>query len=761
MKKRNTTVLLFFCAILLGRARAAETTLCGRVIDPQGRAVAGAAVRLSRPRSRGSQAAETDKAGRFTFSAVEGREYIIQAEAPGFQPVKRIVRAAAKAGPVTLQLAKLIGPNQTVAVTANVEETSLTAPDPAERVLVRQELLDANPGRPGAPVSIPGLPIETASGGIKAPQYFAPGVAGDHGEPIAQYIQVGSYRVPDNLSANAHGNGYADPNIMIPEIINGVEVNGGAFNVLEGNHSLNLAAAYELRPRIRPFLTVTGDYRDLDVVAGFTPSDPGARGWLMLEAAYGNGFLDRLEHRQQYKANAFRVLDFSNHELTLFGIGYYGSSYVPGLTPIGVPGLHDTVDPRQHDQTHTAELSANDVWKVAGREELQLSGFFRTYNLSLYSNFGQQDSADLSPLAEQLIRQSEFRTVTGANGTYINHLNDHIALLAGVDYLRDAPRRDDLDRYNQSTNFNVYGPFEPITSNNITIQDAAPYLALNGELIRHLRYYAGWRRDEVEVNNQDLLNPVNSFDHLQGVNNPKATVSYLPERSAWLPTASLSWGEAFFTNDPRIGTGTVMGTAVERSHSYQLVLDKQVSATDFRLTLGHTTTEATLAKIDPDTGLQEDEGPGRLRYLTALLRHGFKFGVVEASFSKADARDLLTGEPTPEAPRTIFDVLGTCDRLPFHLQARSEFEYVGRKPLEDGFIAVPVKEFRGAVLRSVLQQRIDVGMNFLIAGGYTGQTTEVMALPDETTPFERVVGVRLASYVSGSISYHWGDKARP
>lgn len=74
---------------------------------------------------------------------------------------------------------------------------------------MRQETFDANPARPGAPISIPGLPIETASDGIK--QYFPPGVAGDHGEPIAEYIQVGAYLLPNNLSSNAHGNGYADP----------------------------------------------------------------------------------------------------------------------------------------------------------------------------------------------------------------------------------------------------------------------------------------------------------------------------------------------------------------------------------------------------------------------------------------------------------------------------------------------------------------------------------------------------------------------
>ena len=83
--------------------------------------------------------------------------------------------------------------SQTVVVTADLAGDDVMSPDPAVKVFASGDLLDANPGRPGAPISIPGYPIETASSGIKAPQYFAPGVAGDHGEPIAQYVQVGSY----------------------------------------------------------------------------------------------------------------------------------------------------------------------------------------------------------------------------------------------------------------------------------------------------------------------------------------------------------------------------------------------------------------------------------------------------------------------------------------------------------------------------------------------------------------------------------------
>jgi hypothetical protein len=54
------------------------------------------------------------------------------------------------------------------------------------------------------------------------------------------------------------------------------------------------------------------------------------------------------------------------------------------LTPINVPNLHDTIDPRQRDQTHTGEIALNDVWHLATATDLQLSGFFRTYNLSLF-----------------------------------------------------------------------------------------------------------------------------------------------------------------------------------------------------------------------------------------------------------------------------------------------------------------------------------------------------------------------------------------
>ena len=38
----------------------------------------------------------------------------------------------------------------------------------------------------------------------------------------------------------------------------------------------------------------------------------------------------------------------------------------------------------------------------------------------------------------------------------------------------------------------------------------------------------------------------------------------------------------------------------------------------------------------------------------------------------------------PEAPRLIGDLVGTYQKLPFRLQAKGEFEYVGRKVVGNG-----------------------------------------------------------------------------
>jgi hypothetical protein len=629
--------------------------------------------------------------------------------------------------------------NESATVTADVADAGLFEPDPAQRVMIRDETLDANPGRPGMPVSIPGMPVESPAGGVKPPQYFAPGVAGDHGEPIGMFFQIGGYPFPNNLPANAHGNGYADPNVVIPVAVESVETDGGAFNVREGNNSVNSSITFGLRDRIEPMIRLSGDYRDLNLVAGWSPANPSNRTWVGAEVSLGNGYLGRLEHRKQYKGNVSKVFTFGKHELTIYGIGYYGTAFQPGLIPIGGPAPDDTVDARQHEETSNGIVIFNDVWQLSDHRQFQFSGFYRYYTLDVRPNFG-----------DGLIQQSEHRNVNSEDVLYTNGFSKAASLLAGTDFRREAPRALNLEKANDA------GVFMPDTSNNLTINFYSPFVALDGWVFHVLHYNAGYRLDRVTVDNQDLLRPIFSFNRNAMISSPKATLTYLAGKSvSFLPNVSLSYGQAFHVEDPRIGTTAIQGgTIVAKARAYQLVTSKIVAKTEFRLTLAHVTTDQQLARISNDTGLQRDEGPGIVKSLTFTLRHNFQHGFVQGLFSKADARDRITGLSIPEAPRQIWDILATVDKLPFHLVARGQYEEVGRKPLGDGFIAVPVREFRGAVVRPFPAKGFDIGVNVFMASGYGGQTLETLPLPGEATPFERITGFPLKSYVSASFTYY-------
>jgi len=728
-----TWLLRSFCLHM----SATDSGISGWVLDPRGAAVAGARVTLVSKTGAATGETRSGQNGAFTLDRIEAGQYRLTADSPAFVSVSSdVFLVPGQQRQITLQFRELVSAPQAITVVASAP--SLLAPDPTERTVIHDQVLDANPGRPGAPISIPGLPIETASGGIKAPQYFAPGVAGDHGEPIAQFFQIGDFLYPNNLPANAHGNGYADPNFLIAPTIAAVAVDGGAFNVREGNNSVDLAASYVPRERLNSFVEITGDYRDADLTAGWGPSNPATNAWLAMEASFGNGFLERLEHRQQYKLNGLRQFGLGRHQWTLFGIGYYGFSDVPGLIPIDVPVPNDTIDNRQLDRTHNILLVATDNWRLSGQRQLSFSGFFRNYALTLRSNFG-----------DGLIQQSESRNVAGGDAAYVQHIRRWLSLLAGVDLRRDAPRDLDLKHADGE------GVFVPVTSNNLTLSFVAPFVSLDGTVGKYFHYDLGVRQEQVWMDNQDILNPKNSFDRLPTLTLPKGTIKLLTPNRWYVPGVAFSYGEAFHTEDPRIGNGTGQPALLAPSRAYQVVLSKGIKQTQLYLTLRRTSNSQELAKIDPDTGLQEIVGPSLNKVLAVSLQRYFSHGAIYVSYSQADARDTQTGEPVPEAPRAIWDAVGSENQLPFHLQARGEFEYVKAKPLGDGFTGAPVREIRGAVLRPFLENRMSVGASFLLASGYTGQTTETLALATEPSPFERVVGVPLKSYVSLNWTYYF------
>jgi Carboxypeptidase regulatory-like domain len=730
---RGVTSLSLLVILLCGWINAQTprnmVTLSGYVRDKAGAAVAGARVEASGC----STVSDADGAYLLVVPAGSTRVEVSQHARTGYSLSLDLTADRV----LDIQL----GPGDII--TVHAEQDTLN-PDPSTKGYSSAELLQANPGRPGVPFSIPGLPVETPSGGIKAPQYFAPGVAGDHGEPIAQFLQIDNFLLQNNLTANAHGNGYADPNFVISSTLAGAMVNNGAFNVRYGDHSINLAVTYDLRDRLTPFVQATTDGLDGAITAGWGPSNPKTHGWIAAEGLWGNGFLERPEERQQYKLNGYRAWSPGKHELAIYGAAYYGFSRIPGLIPLDTPVPEETIDNRQADLTHTTIALITDQWQLSGKQMLTSGAYFRTYSLNLKSNFG-----------DGLIQQSEFRTVAGGSALYTAALGQRWSLLAGLDARRDAPRGLNLAKADD------HGVFHLVTSNDLTITDLSPYAAVNGRYGRNFQVYLGARRDQILFNNQDFLQPANSFDTWAGTTSPKVNVTLGRVDAPVLPQVAFSYGKAFHANDPRIGTGDGEGGGgpgdlIIQAREFQLLATKIVANTQIQLTLARVSNSAELAKIDPDTGLQQNQGPSLNRYLTLSVLRRPSRGMWQISWSQADARDRDDGTPVPEAPRMIVDAVGMLNQLAWGLSAQAEYEYVKAKPLGDGFTGVPLQEIRMALHKSFQDGRWQVSLNGQLVNGFTGQTTETLAVGNEKVPSERVVGVPTASYASVSVLYSFG-----
>ena len=67
--------------------------------------------------------------------------------------------------------------------------------------------------------TVPGMIITQHSGDGKANQYFLRGFNLDHGTDFAIWVDG----MPVNMPTHAHGQGYADINFMIPELVAGVQ----------------------------------------------------------------------------------------------------------------------------------------------------------------------------------------------------------------------------------------------------------------------------------------------------------------------------------------------------------------------------------------------------------------------------------------------------------------------------------------------------------------------------------------------------------
>jgi hypothetical protein len=130
-----------------------------------------------------------------------------------------------------------------VVVEGKAESLIGTAPSASKGQASREELMQRPISRRGELLeTVPGVVVTQHAGDGKANQYFVRGSNLDHGTDFALFVDG----IPINFRNHAHGQGYADLNFIIPEMLEQLEYWKGNYYAFLGDLSSNGAARFRL-----------------------------------------------------------------------------------------------------------------------------------------------------------------------------------------------------------------------------------------------------------------------------------------------------------------------------------------------------------------------------------------------------------------------------------------------------------------------------------------------------------------------------------
>lgn len=578
------------------------------VIDASG--AVESAVELSRaprdaPDAFVQAATEAAKKASFTPSSRDGRpirsriEYVVVFHPPAATTAATATAATPGAGEQATAATVPVTPVQPTAASAAVAGPP-AAPAPATSEVVvhgvgwasRRGLGDVRVDRETLTAS----PRERTSEMLSA----APGFFVDHedGEGLGNDVYLRGFDlengsgiemlvggVPTNVPLHIHGQGYADVNFIIPEVVRSVHVLEGPYDPRQGDAAIVGSADFELGIAERGYQlkTTYGSFGQARLVGIAAPKDESDETFAAFSLGETRGFgQDRASKSASLNAQYGVDLSHADH-LRLLATGYTSHADLPGVVRqddvdagrIGYYGAYpyfnatyprncsaaSCAQPAQGVSASRVVLSAELGHRTNGETEFAIAPWVMwTSFLSRQNYTGDLDSSNLQPDLPSLGDLWELTNVENAGGV--------------TGHVRTAPRRvgNVLEvvtetgvslRVGQSkqtknlVNPSNLAPWDYLESYGLNTVDLAAYLDLDLRFWKKLRLSGGARVDFLDVGIDDKLAGVvppvaagalrGSFMNVAGVApGPRVTVAYeaLPEL-----TPVVSAGEGFRSLD--------------------------------------------------------------------------------------------------------------------------------------------------------------------------------------------------------------------
>jgi len=321
----------------------------------------------------------------------------------------------AAAVPLNLLAAGLPGREAVPTVIVTPDEDSLPGDaDAASQGTIDKRQLESRPLLRPAEVleTIPGVVITQHSGVGKANQYFLRGFNLDHGTDFAVHVDG----MPVNLPSHGHGQGYADLNFLVPELIDHIHYRKGPYFADEGDFSAAGAAHVHLKRSLAAgFSELTaGSYGYRRALLGGNQTVERGNLLGMLEIGEGNGPWTNPEQLRKLNGILRYADGDDKNGLTLSAMAYASHWNSTDQIPLravefGKLGRFDAVDATDGGRTSRYSLSTQWV-KGDASSSTRANAYLIHSQLNLFSNFTFFLN---DPVNGDQIEQVDRRTVSG------------------------------------------------------------------------------------------------------------------------------------------------------------------------------------------------------------------------------------------------------------------------------------------------------------------------------------------------------------
>jgi outer membrane receptor protein involved in Fe transport len=468
---------------------------------------------------------------------------------------------------VALAVAALVGavaPSKAqVLQEITVTASALGSSDAASQGSVDAAKLEEFPAyRPGEYLeAVPGLIVTQHSGEGKANQYFLRGFNLDHGTDIDITLDG----MPVNMRTHAHGQGYADLNFMIPELIKGMDYSKGPYYADKGDFDTAGSVTIDYVDTLPHDLAsisagTLGDYRGFAGMSRPVGQGPWGIGNFLIAAEYDrvNGpwvLPDNynkgnlvLRYSQGAPANGFAITGMFMDD------AWHATNQVPlRAVNSGQIDLWGPLDPTDGGSAERYSLSGRYA-STDNDGQFKLSGYFINNALKLINNFDGFVTFP-PPVGDQFIQQ-ERRQVFGADTSYTKFGS-----------LFDRPS-DNTFGFQTRTDFNHLGLAQSLNGtptfvvrNDRTLETSDGFYAENRtQWIDWFRTVAGAREDIFYGSDTSAPIAENSGTTAKGIFSPKLNATFGP----WQKTELyLSYGQGFHSNDLRGAVTTIDALGTE------------------------------------------------------------------------------------------------------------------------------------------------------------------------------------------------------